>query len=91
MDAYIQKQNIITDCIEGGAILFNEVLNQALILNSTSAFLWMSLEEKSTIDKLTVLLCMKYKISEQHARASCKEFISELINAQVVDVLIDEE
>lgn len=60
--------------------------SSVIMLNETSAFLWMHLVDDTDEDRLVAALLGEYDVDEQTAREDVSKFISELKNAGVLDV-----
>lgn len=56
-----------------------------IMLNETSAFLWLKLENDITEDELVSLLLEEYDVDEKTAREDIGRFISELKNAGLLE------
>ena len=60
--------------------------SSVIMLNETSAFLWMHLVDDTDEDKLVNALLVEYDVDEKTAREDVKKFLSELEGAGVLEV-----
>lgn len=60
---------------------FNGMIN----LNDAGAFLWKSLENETTVEKVVADMLECYDVDEATAKADVEKFISDLRNAELLE------
>lgn len=59
--------------------------NGIVSLNETAEFLWDNLGNAEDAEKLADILCSEYDVTKEKAVESCKNFLSKLREAKIID------
>lgn len=73
--------NYVAIPTEGNVVDFSSII----MLNETSAFLWLKLEQDLTEEELLSALLAEYDVDEKTAKEDVSKFISELKSAGVLE------
>ena len=92
MNKLIRNNNFVLREIAGDSFLIpvgdaSVQFNGMITLNTTSAFIWKSLENAKTEDELVAEILEVYESSEKQVRMDVKDFLSQLKSIQMIKEL----
>lgn len=84
---YVRKQNVTFSTIDDEVVLIHPESGNYFSFNKVGSYIWMCLENPISIEELEQRLMLKYSVSEAQCKKEVKEFLEELSEKKLIDVL----
>jgi|YNPMSStandDraft_1061717.scaffolds.fasta_scaffold00071_4 hypothetical protein len=86
---YFRKPNITFSTIDDEVVLIHPENGNYYSFNKVGSYIWICLEKPINIEQLEQSLMLKYDVSKEQCKKEVEEFLNQLIEKNLIDVLHD--